>query len=47
MTGAITEVKLLKRSIDARKKSNVHGVVSPAAVEFAEGAAPRPTKGGR
>ena len=43
-TGAITEVKLLKRSIDARKKSNVHGVVT-VAVELAEGAAPRPTKG--
>lgn len=43
-TGAITEVKLLKRSIDARKKSNVHGVVT-VAVEFAEGAAPRPAKG--
>ena len=43
-TGAITEVKLLKRSIDARKKSNVHGVVT-VAVELAEGAAPRPVKG--
>lgn len=43
-TGAITEVKLLKRSIDARKKSNVHGVVT-VAVELAEGAAPRPAKG--
>ena len=42
--GAITEVKLLKRSIDARKKSNVHGVVT-AAVELAEGAAPQPAKG--
>lgn len=43
-TGAITEVKLLKRSIDARKKPNVHGVVT-VAVELAEGAAPRPAKG--
>ncbi len=43
-TGAITEVKLLKRSIDARKKSNVHGVVT-VALELAEGAAPRPVKG--
>ncbi|WP_353955111.1 FAD-dependent protein [uncultured Adlercreutzia sp.] len=43
-TGTITEVKLLKRSIDARKKSNVHGVVT-VAVELAEGAAPRPAKG--
>lgn len=43
-TSAITEVKLLKRSIDARKKSNVHGVVT-VAVELAEGAAPRPVKG--
>ena len=43
-TSAITEVKLLKRSIDARKKSNVHGVVT-VAVGFAEGAAPRPAKG--
>ena len=42
--GAVTEVKLLKRSIDARKKSNVHGVVTVAA-ELAEGAAPRPAKG--
>lgn len=43
-TSAITEVKLLKRSIDARKKSNVHGAVT-VAVELAEGAAPRPAKG--
>ena len=43
-TSAITEVKLLKRSIDARKKSNVHGVVT-VAVELAEGAEPRPVKG--
>ena len=43
-TSAITEVKLLKRSIDARKKSNVHGVVT-VALELAEGAAPRPVKG--
>lgn len=43
-TSAITEVKLLKRSIDARKRSNVHGVVT-VAVELAEGAAPRPAKG--
>ena len=43
-TSAITEVKLLKRSIDARKKSNVHGVVT-VAVGLAEGAAPRPAKG--
>lgn len=42
--GAVTEVQLLKRSIDARKKSNVHGVVT-AAVELAEGAAPQPAKG--
>lgn len=42
--GAITEVKLLKRSIDARKKSNVHGVVT-VAVELAEDVAPRPAKG--
>ena len=42
--GAVTEVKLLKRSIDARKKSNVHGVVT-VAVGLAEGAAPRPAKG--
>lgn len=42
--GAITEAKLLKRSIDARKKSNVHGVVT-VAVELAEGAALRPAKG--
>ena len=40
---ALVEVKLLKRSIDARKKSNVHGVVT-VAVELAEGAAPRPAK---
>ncbi|MED9827030.1 MAG: FAD-dependent monooxygenase, partial [Adlercreutzia sp.] len=37
-------MKLLKRSIDARKKSNVHGVVT-VAVELAEGAAPRSAKG--
>ena len=43
-TDAITEVKLLKRSIDARKKSNVHGVVT-VAVELAEDAAPQPMKG--
>ena len=43
-TSAITEVKLLKRSIDAWKKSNVHGVVT-VAVELAEGADPRPVKG--
>lgn len=43
-TSAITEVKLLKRSIDARKKPNVHGVVT-VAVELAEGADPRPAKG--
>lgn len=42
--GAVTEVKLLKRSIDARKRSNVHGVVT-VAVELAEGADPRPVKG--
>ena len=41
---AVTEVKLLKWSIDARKKSNVHGVVT-VAVELAEGAAPRSAKG--
>lgn len=40
----LVEVKLLKRSIDARKKSNVHGVVT-VAVGLAEGAAPRPAKG--
>ena len=37
-------MKLLKRSIDARKKSNVHGVVT-VAVELAEDVALRPTKG--
>lgn len=42
--GAVTEVKLLKRSIDARKKSNVHGVVT-VAVELAEDVALRPAKG--
>ena len=42
--GAVAEVKLLKRSIDARKKSDVHGVVT-VAVELAEGAALRPAKG--
>ena len=42
--GAVAEVKLLKRSIDARKKSNVHGVVT-VAVELAEGVALRPAKG--
>lgn len=41
---ALVEVKLLKRSIDARKKSNVHGVVT-VAVELAEDVALRPTKG--
>lgn len=41
---AVTEAELLKRSIDARKKSNVHGVVT-VAVELAEGAAPRSAKG--
>lgn len=42
-TSAITEVKLLKRSIDARKKSNVHGVVT-VAVELEEDVALRPAK---
>lgn len=42
--GAVAEVKLLKRSIDARKKSNVHGVVT-VVVGLAEGAAPQPAKG--
>ena len=42
--GAVVRVKLLKRSIDARKKANVHGVVT-VAVELAEGIAPRPAKG--
>ena len=42
--GAVDEVKLLKRSIDARKKSNVHGVVT-VAVELAEDVALRPAKG--
>lgn len=42
--GALVEVKLLKRSIDARKKSNVHGVVT-VAVELAEDVALRPAKG--
>ena len=42
--GAVAEVKLLKRSIDARKKSNVHGVVT-VAVELAEDVALRPAKG--
>ena len=41
---AVTEAKLLKRSIDARKKSNVHGVVT-VAVELAEDVALRPAKG--
>ena len=41
---AVTEAELLKRSIDARKKSNVHGVVT-VAVELAEDVALRPTKG--
>lgn len=41
---AVAEAKLLKRSIDARKKSNVHGVVT-VAVELAEGAAPQSAKG--
>ena len=38
------EVRLLKRSIDARKKSNVHGVVT-VVVEVPEGVASRPVKG--
>lgn len=38
------EVRLLKRSIDARKKANVHGVVT-VAVEVPEGVALRPAKG--
>ena len=40
---AVAEVKLLKRSIDARKKSNVHGVVT-VAVELEEDVALRPAK---
>lgn len=42
--GDIAEVKLLKRSIDARKKANVHGVVTVAA-QLGEGAVPRPARG--
>ncbi|MEY8460714.1 FAD-dependent protein [Eggerthellaceae bacterium 24-137] len=42
--GDIAEVKLLKRSIDARKKANVHGVVT-VAVQRGEGAVPRPARG--
>lgn len=41
---ALQEVRLLKRSVDARKKANVHGVVA-VAVELAEGAVPMPAKG--
>ena len=41
---ALEDVRLLKRSIDARKKTNVHGVVT-VAVSLAEPAAPRPAKG--
>lgn len=38
------EVRLLKRSIDARKKANVHGVVTVAAA-LVDGAVPSPAKG--
>ena len=41
---ALAEVRLLKRSIDARKKANVHGVVTVAAA-LADGAVPAPAKG--
>jgi len=41
---ALGEVRLLKRSIDARKKANVHGVVTVAAA-LADGAVPSPAKG--
>ena len=41
---ALGEVRLLKRSIDARKKANVHGVVTVAAA-LADGAVPLPAKG--
>ena len=38
------EVRLLKRSIDARKKANVHRVVTVAAA-LVDGAVPSPAKG--
>lgn len=41
---ALESIRLLKRSVDARKKANVHGVVA-VAVELAEGAVPMPAKG--
>lgn len=41
---ALAEVRLLKRSIDARKKSHVHGVVTVAAT-LEEGAMPDPRPG--
>ncbi len=40
----VTEVALLKRSVDARKKAQVHGVVT-VAVALAAGAAPHPARG--
>ncbi|MEC4175665.1 FAD-binding protein [Adlercreutzia sp. R7] len=40
----IAEVKLLKRSVDARKKANVHGVVTVAA-RLDDGAVAHPAKG--
>lgn len=40
----VKSLRLLKRSIDARKKTNVHGVVT-VAVALAEGAVPMPRKG--
>ncbi|MEC4273256.1 FAD-dependent oxidoreductase [Adlercreutzia sp. R25] len=42
--GSLMTLKLLKRSIDARKKSKVHGVVT-VAVALAEGVEARPAKG--
>lgn len=42
--GDVREVSLLKRSIDARKKTNVHGVVTVAAA-LVPGAHPKPRKG--
>ncbi len=42
--GDVGEMRLLKRSIDARKKANVHGVVT-VAVELAASVALRPQRG--
>lgn len=42
--GSLITLKLLKRSIDARKKSKVHGVVT-VAVALAKGVEARPAKG--